>query len=99
MRPQLWGALQGAEAGRRAQYLLEVALPPEIRSVAGEEGAAEKRGERTEKRIAFGGRGRGKGKGGKKEWWGEGKRKGFTGVTPSPSQDPPLKHHLALASL
>lgn len=72
MRPQLWGALQGAEAGRRAQYLLEVALPPEIRSVAGEEGAAEKRGERTEKRIAFGGRGRGKGKGGKKEG-GEGK--------------------------
>lgn len=100
MRPLPWGALQGAEAGRQAQYLLEVALPLEIRRVAGEEGGSREKGEGAGKRIALGGSGRGKEKGGKKEGGGKGgKRKGLTGVTPSPSWGPPLKHHLALASL
>lgn len=50
-RPLPWGALQGAEAGRQAQYLLEVALPVEIQRVAEEEGGSREKGEGAEKRI------------------------------------------------
>lgn len=62
--------MQGAEAGRQAQYLLEVALPLEIRRVAREERGGREKGEGTGKRIALGGRGKEGGKRGK-----EGRRK------------------------
>lgn len=45
----LWGALQDAEAGRQAQYLLEVALPLELEKEAGVGG-------RVPKGTALGGR-------------------------------------------
>lgn len=59
--------MPGAEAGRQAQYLLEVAFPLEIRRVAGEEGGDREKGEGTGKRIALEGKGKRGGKRGKQE--------------------------------